>query len=139
MAKDLSKLLLREGIVSSVRSKYVDKEYQLLDNRIIKKQGWFYEVVIIGGEHLRKFSHKITPIRSNLINAIYTIGANGYSNIDTIPNLGIKLRESRKLFDITTYRLHKDYGLDPINLIIELSLEFNYKKFYQYTKARIIF
>ena len=113
MANDLTKLLLREGISASIREKYVDEKPQLLNGRVIIKKGWFYEVVIIGGESLRLFIKHINPIRKNLVNAKETIPPEGYSNLDIIPNLGINLRKIRKNIGISTYRLYKESKLNP--------------------------
>jgi len=113
MANNLMQLLLREGIVSSIRSKYVDGTYQLLNNKKIIKKGWFYGIVIIGGDHLRNFIKNITPKRDNLINAKKTLLLDGYSNLDIIPNLGIKLRDIRKNIGISAYKLNKETSLDP--------------------------
>ncbi len=114
MANNLMTLLLREGIISSIRSKYVDKKYQILKDRTIIKKGWFYDVVIIGGDHLRNFIKNISPIRENLKKAKKTLLLNGYSNLDIIPNLGNKLRTIRKEIGISTYQLNKEKGLNPI-------------------------
>ncbi|MBI2105776.1 DEAD/DEAH box helicase [Candidatus Woesearchaeota archaeon] len=113
MAEDLTRLLLREGILASIRGKYIDERPQLLDGGIIVKKGWFYEVVVIGGKNLRLFAKHISPMRENLINAKMTITSEGYSNLDTIPNLGIKLRKIRKEIGVSTYKLYKNNKLDP--------------------------
>ena len=114
MANDLMALLLREGIISSIRSKYIDEKYQILKDRVIIKKGWFYDVVIIGGDHLRNFIKKINPIRENLKRAKKTLFLNGYSNLDIIPNLGNKLRVIRKNLEISTYQLNKEKRLNPV-------------------------
>ena len=113
MAEDLTRLLLREGILASIRGKYIDEKPQLLDGRFIVKKGWFYEVVVIGGENLRLFVKHINPMRENLVNAKKTVTSEGYSNLDIIPNLGVKLRKIRKEIGVSAYKLYKDNKLDP--------------------------
>ena len=113
MANNLMQLLLREEIVSSIRSRYIDSEYQVLNGRKINKKGWFYNVAVIGGSHLRKFIKNINPKRENLERTKKVLSLNGYSNLDIIPNLGVKLRELRKRIGVSAYRLNKEQGIDP--------------------------
>jgi len=113
MAEDLSRLLLREGILSSIRSKYCDEIQKLKDGGEIIKRGWFYDVVVLGGNNLRKFAEKINPIRENLMRVKEVLNLEGYTNRDVIPNLGEKLRALRNKIDISSYKLQK-LGLNPI-------------------------
>ena len=108
MAEDINRILIREGISSSIRSKYIDKVTQLLDGYEIKKKGWFYDIVILGGEHIRKFAEFVNPCRQNLQTIKSLKNLNGYCNRDVIPNLGILLKNQRKNNNISNYQLLKE-------------------------------
>ena len=105
LAKDLQKILLREGIVSSIRSSFEDSVQKLKSGREIIKYGWFYDVVVLGGEHLRNFAEFIFPERENLRRIKEILPLQGHCNIDVIPNIGSLLKEERKNFGISTYAM----------------------------------
>ena len=111
MAEDISRLLLREGILSSIRSKYCDS-VQNYKGRLIIKKGMFYTVMILGGNNLRKFATNINPVRNNLKKIRTILFLNGYMNLDVIPNLGKKLRKIREITGVSLYKLGKQ-GLNP--------------------------
>ncbi|MFH1064382.1 MAG: DEAD/DEAH box helicase [Candidatus Woesearchaeota archaeon] len=113
MAEDISRLLLREGILSSIRSRYYDEVRELKTGRSIVKKGWFYDVVVLGGDNLRKFAANMTPVRQNLRVIKNVLAQRGYTNRDVIPNLGKKLRNLRNKVKVSTYKLQKS-GLNPI-------------------------
>jgi len=113
MAEDISRLLLGEGILSSIRSRYCDSVQKLKNGREIIKKGWFYDVVILGGENLRKFAKNIDPVRNNLKRLKEVLLFGGYTNCDVIPNLGSRLKELRKKAGVSTYKLQK-LGLNPM-------------------------
>lgn len=108
MTEDVSRLLLREGIISSVRSKYVKATQNYSQGRWIKKEGWFYEIVILGGDHTRKFASFINPIRRNLKRINESLELNGYCNRDVVPSLGKPLRKIRLSKKISNYFLQKN-------------------------------
>ncbi len=107
MADDLVRILLREGICSSLRSKYVD-EVQYLNSRPIIKKGWFYDVVILGGEHLRAFASLVSPLRENLMRIKEVESLGGHCNLDIVPQLGNKIKSLRQSRGISTYHLQKE-------------------------------
>ncbi len=113
MAEDISRLLLREGILSSIRSRYYDEIQKLKSGREIVKKGWFYNVVVLGGGNLRKFAEKIKPVRQNLKRIKKVLTLKGYTNKDVVPNIGKNLKALRSRINISTYKLQK-LGLNPI-------------------------
>ncbi|MBT3304492.1 DEAD/DEAH box helicase [Candidatus Woesearchaeota archaeon] len=111
LAEDISKLLLRENIISSIRSRYCD-EFTQVNGRTIHKKGWFYTVVVIGGESLRTFAKHIHPARNKLKHLKEVLELNGYTNIDVIPNIKKELKSLRLKTTLSTYKLQKE-GLNP--------------------------
>ena len=78
MAKDLQLMLLGLGVVSSFRDR--------------SKQDNGYTIVILGGEHIRKF---MSNCNSWKIDFSIPKNTKGYCNLDTIPSLGATLRDIR--------------------------------------------
>lgn len=113
MAEDISNLLCREGIMTSIHSKFYDEIQEHAGRKIVKK-GWFYEVKTLGGEHLRTFAQKMTPIRENLAKIKEVLDLEGYCHHDTIPNIGSILREERKTKGLSTYRMQITGNPNPI-------------------------
>ncbi|PIN88568.1 hypothetical protein COU61_04360, partial [Candidatus Pacearchaeota archaeon CG10_big_fil_rev_8_21_14_0_10_35_13] len=111
-ANDISNLLLRLGIMSSVRKRYHDEIQEHLGRKIIKK-GYFYTVSLLGGEHLRRFAEKANFVRDNLKILKSVLDLNGYCNIDVIPNIGMKLKKLRVMEGISAYNMQKFHGLNP--------------------------
>ncbi len=107
-AEGLHKLLLRIGIVSSLRRKEYDNIFHI-KNRTIRKQGTCYTIAILGGEYLRKFKEIIDPWRSNLKH-IKNITGGGYSNRDIIPNISALLKEIREKLGLSKYFIRKVTG-----------------------------
>jgi ATP-dependent helicase Lhr and Lhr-like helicase len=106
-ARDISKLLLTLGILNSIRKKYEDS-FQEVGGRIIHKNGWFYDVSILGGNNLRTFAELINPARKNIARVKEVLRLNGYCNLDVIPNIGKVIRRERLKKDISNYRLLKE-------------------------------
>jgi len=93
MAKDIQLLLLSISSISSV-----------------KKNGDGFHVSVLGGKHLRKVLDEAGFMKfKNGKN----ISANGYSNADTIPNIGKVLKEIRKTSGLSTYLMQKKFHLNP--------------------------
>jgi ATP-dependent Lhr-like helicase len=96
-AEDIQLLLLGLGIVSSLRESHPEKRG--------------YHVAVIGGYHLKRF---IKNCKSCKIGYNDFITKGGYSNIDTIYNLGDYLKTVRSKAGISTYKMQKLYGINPI-------------------------
>jgi len=101
MAQDLQLLLLSLGIVTSIR--HTEKKND-------------YVVTILGGEHLRKFISmcEIWKDKTKL-----NISNYGYTHKDTIPSIGILLKNLRLKAGVSTYFMQMDKGLNPYRYEID--------------------
>ncbi|MFH1256682.1 MAG: DEAD/DEAH box helicase [Candidatus Diapherotrites archaeon] len=118
MAENISRLLYREGIMAPVRSRHYD-EVQMFNGRKIVKKGWFYELVVLGGEHLRKFAEKINPIRENIALVKSVLHIAGHCNQDIVPNIGKELRKERLAKGLSTYKMQNDGRANPAKYELE--------------------
>ncbi|ADB58703.1 DEAD/DEAH box helicase [Archaeoglobus profundus] len=112
-AEGLRNLLLHFGIVSSIRVRNYD-EIQIFRGREIKKRGKCYTVTVLGGEYLRKFLKILKPYRVIRYRG-YRVG-DGYCNRDVFPNIGKVLRNIRCKLGLSTYRVQKELGYNPVRV-----------------------
>jgi len=98
-------LLLRFGIVGRIRKK---RKYATNTQDKIKRS--CFEIVISGGEQLRKFYENINfDIEYKKKNLEFCIRKNPGSNVDVIPDMGGLLREIREMLNIPATKM-KEIG-----------------------------
>jgi ATP-dependent Lhr-like helicase len=113
MAEGLQKLLLKLGIISSIREREYN-EKQKYRGRIISKKGTCYTVSVFGGEHLRKFAANINPFRKSHFRIKSVLRMKGHCNRDVIPNLGPILKKLRDELGLSTYFMQRNFKINPM-------------------------